>query len=224
MAGRSILERDLVSRLDGARRQGFHVADSSDLRPVDRASTCRVVTARGLEARWPDIGSRRSGKEVSSWASRSSRGSSGADTGKSAIAQVVATSCWNGDRPRLVCSGHREVSDRSSRCDQLLEWRSSAVGLERTQGSQRSLKSLRPAVGMAIVRDSSASGHREVSPSRCALGIAIARCGKHRRCRLQRDADHPRSVIARFERCGRRLRAAGPAAGSRRERVPDAPR
>src|SRR5678816_3383231 len=67
MAGRSILDRDLVSRLGGARRQGFHVADSSDLRSADRAATCRVVTARGLEARWLDIRSRRSGKEVSSW-------------------------------------------------------------------------------------------------------------------------------------------------------------
>jgi hypothetical protein len=33
--------------------------------------------------------------------------------------------------PRFVWSGHREVSDRSSRCDQLLEWRSSAIRLPR---------------------------------------------------------------------------------------------
>src|SRR5678816_1047158 len=160
MAGRSILDRDLVSRLGGARRQGFHVADSSDLRSADRAATCRVVTARGLEARWLDIRSRRSGKEVSSWG----------------IAIVAF-------RLQRTPGSQRSLYP-VSRCDQLLESRSSAVQLPRD--TEKS----------AIIR--------VVAP----VGIAIARRGSSADVVCSEIADHPSSVIARFERCGHRLRAA----------------
>src|SRR5262245_52751594 len=58
MAGRSVLERHLVPGLAGTRRQGRHVADPRHVRSAHRASTCRVVTARRLEAVWFDLSPR----------------------------------------------------------------------------------------------------------------------------------------------------------------------
>src|ERR1051325_5661415 len=52
VAGRSVLERDLVPGLEGARRQGLHVADARDLRSTDRAQASELGAPRGLEISW----------------------------------------------------------------------------------------------------------------------------------------------------------------------------
>src|SRR6185503_15594195 len=59
VAGRSILERHLVPGLEGARRQGIHVADSRRLRSAHGSSTAKLAIARGLEAVWIGLGPRR---------------------------------------------------------------------------------------------------------------------------------------------------------------------
>src|SRR5262245_51587321 len=60
MARRSVLERDLVSRLERARRHGCDMADPRRLRPALRAEAGIVVVTTRLEARRVDFRSRRS--------------------------------------------------------------------------------------------------------------------------------------------------------------------
>ena len=58
VAGGSVLERDLVPGLEGARGEGLHVADARNVRSAHGSQTAELVTSGRLEVVWLDIGAR----------------------------------------------------------------------------------------------------------------------------------------------------------------------